>query len=122
DRGQVEGGFIQGMGWLTMEELRRDAEGRLLTHSPSTYKIPGVSDCPPDFRVRLYPNPNREDTILRSKAVGEPPFLLGLSVFLAIRDAIASFAPPRGAPPLRAPATPEAILDAIEAARAGAGV
>ncbi|WP_068805002.1 xanthine dehydrogenase molybdopterin binding subunit [Thauera phenolivorans] len=122
DRGQVEGGFIQGMGWLTMEELRRDAEGRLLTHSPSTYKIPGVSDCPPDFRVRLYPNPNREDTILRSKAVGEPPFLLGISVFLAIRDAIASFAPPRVAPPLRAPATPEAILDAIEAARAGAGV
>ena len=118
DIGQVEGGFIQGMGWLTMEELWWNADGRLMTHSPSTYKIPAVHDCPAAFNTRLYPNLNHEDTILRSKAVGEPPLLLAFSVFFAIRDAIASTGDGRTAPPLRAPATPEAILDALDALRA----
>jgi xanthine dehydrogenase large subunit len=118
DRGQVEGGFIQGMGWLTTEELYRDADGRLLTHAPSTYKIPAAHDCPADFRVRLYPNPNRADTILRSKAVGEPPLLLAFSVWFALRDAVAAVGDGRTNPPLRAPATPEAILDAVDAVRA----
>ena len=117
DRGQVEGAFIQGMGWLTMEELRWNAEGRLTTHAPSTYKIPAAHDCPPDLRVRLFDNPDRADTILRSKAVGEPPLLLGFSVFFALRDAIAAAGDGRTNPPLRAPATPEAILDAIDAVR-----
>ncbi|MBV2265036.1 MAG: xanthine dehydrogenase molybdopterin binding subunit, partial [Thauera sp.] len=121
DRGQVEGGFIQGMGWLTTEELCRDADGRLLTHAPSTYKIPAAHDCPADFRVRLYPNPNRADTILRSKAVGEPPLLLAFSVWFALRDAVAAAGDGRTNPPLRAPATPEAILDAVDAVRAHPG-
>ena len=120
DRGQVEGGFIQGMGWLTCEELWWNAEGRLMTHAPSTYKIPAVNDCPAEFHVRLFPNRNREDTVLRSKAVGEPPLLLAFSVFFAIRDAIASLGGGRIGPPLRAPATPEAILDAVEAVREAA--
>ncbi|WP_415259177.1 xanthine dehydrogenase molybdopterin binding subunit [Thauera phenylacetica] len=118
DRGQVEGGFIQGMGWLTTEELWWNADGRLLTHAPSTYKIPAAHDCPADFRVRLYPNPNRADTILRSKAVGEPPLLLAFSVWFALRDAVAAVGDGRTNPPLRAPATPEAILDAVDAVRA----
>uniref|UniRef100_UPI00257D7C12 molybdopterin cofactor-binding domain-containing protein n=1 Tax=Thauera sp. TaxID=1905334 RepID=UPI00257D7C12 len=117
DRGQVEGGFIQGLGWLTLEELVWNDEGRLLTHAPSTYKIPAIHDCPPDFRVRLFDNANREDTILRSKAVGEPPLLLAFSVFFAIRDALGSLAGHRVAPPLDAPATPEAILRAANAMR-----
>jgi xanthine dehydrogenase large subunit len=113
DIGQVEGAFIQGMGWLTSEELWWNAKGKLMTHAPSTYKIPAVSDCPPDFRVRLYRNENRADTIHRSKAIGEPPLLLPFSVFFAIRDAIASTAGYVRNPPLMAPATPEAILNAI---------
>ncbi len=117
DRGQIEGGFIQGMGWLTTEELWWDPDGRLMTHAPSTYKIPAAHDCPADFRVRLFPNPNRADTILRSKAVGEPPLLLAFSVWFAIRDAIAAVGDGRTNPPLRAPATPEAILDAVDALR-----
>ena len=119
DIGQVEGAFIQGMGWLTSEELVWDREGRLTTHAPSTYKIPGVSDCPQDFRVALYDNPNVKDSIMRSKAVGEPPLLLSFSVFFAIRDAISSMDGHRLNPPLRAPATPEAILAAITAIREG---
>jgi xanthine dehydrogenase large subunit len=116
DIGQVEGGFIQGMGWLTTEELWWNREGRLMTHAPSTYKIPAVSDTPAAFHVRLYRNENAEPTVFRSKAVGEPPLLLPFSVFLAIRDAVAAAAPEvSSAPPLRAPATPEAILDALEA-------
>jgi xanthine dehydrogenase large subunit len=117
DIGQVEGAFIQGMGWLTSEELCWDEQGRLSTHAPSTYKIPTITDCPRHFNTRLYQNQNVKDTILRSKAVGEPPLLLPFSVFFAIRDAIASLADNRVNPPLRAPATPEAILDAIEALR-----
>ena len=116
DIGQVEGGFIQGMGWLTTEELWWNREGRLMTHAPSTYKIPAVNDTPAAFHVQLYRNENAEPTVFRSKAVGEPPLLLPFSVFLAIRDAIAATASQANqAPPLRAPATPEAILDALEA-------
>ncbi|MCP4979501.1 MAG: molybdopterin-dependent oxidoreductase, partial [Gammaproteobacteria bacterium] len=117
DIGQVEGAYIQGMGWLTSEELCWNDKGRLTTHAPSTYKIPTISDCPQKFTTHLYQNHNVEDTILRSKAVGEPPLLLPFSVFFAIRDAIASLADNRINPPLRAPATPEAILDAIDAVR-----
>jgi xanthine dehydrogenase large subunit len=116
DIGQIEGGFVQGMGWLTTEELVFDEEGRLLTHAPSTYKIPVASDVPADFRVALYPGSNREETIYRSKAVGEPPLMLAISVFCAIADAIRSLAPDRPVP-LDAPATPEAILRACEAVR-----
>ncbi|HTN65735.1 MAG TPA: xanthine dehydrogenase molybdopterin binding subunit [Burkholderiaceae bacterium] len=118
DIGQVEGGFIQGMGWLTTEELCWDAAGRLTTHAPSTYKIPAISDCPQDFRVQLYQNRNVADSIHRSKAVGEPPLLLPFSVFFAIRDAIASVADYRLNPPLNAPATSEEILNAVEALHA----
>jgi xanthine dehydrogenase large subunit len=112
DIGQIEGGFVQGMGWLTSEELVFDDKGRLLTHAPSTYKIPCASDVPADFRVALFDGVNREDTIYRSKAVGEPPLMLAISVFAAIADAIHSLAPGRPVP-LDAPATPEAILHAI---------
>jgi xanthine dehydrogenase large subunit len=116
DLGQVEGAFIQGAGWLTSEELCWDDSGKLTTHAPSTYKIPTSSDVPQDFNVQLLSNSaNREDTIYRSKAVGEPPLMLGISVFHAIRDAIASADNPL--PDLQAPATPEAVLTAIEAGR-----
>lgn len=113
DLGQVEGGFVQGAGWLTAEELCWNEAGELTTHAPSTYKIPTCSDLPVDFRVRLLENAaNREDTIYRSKAVGEPPLMLALSVLHAIRDAIATAEQPL--PVLHAPATPEAVLAAIE--------
>ncbi|KAF3997147.1 xanthine dehydrogenase molybdopterin binding subunit [Glaciimonas immobilis] len=118
DIGQVEGAFIQGMGWLTTEELWWNKDGKLMTHAPSTYKIPAISDCPQDFRVSLFKNRNVEDSIHRSKAVGEPPLLLPFSVFFAIRDAIASVADHRYNPPLNAPATSEAILQAITAVEA----
>ena len=119
DMGQIEGGFVQGMGWLTTEELVFGEDGWLLTHAPSTYKIPTCSDVPADFRVELYePGRNREPTVHRSKAVGEPPLMLAISVFSAITDALASLAPGR-VPPLDAPATPEAILRAADAMRAG---
>ena len=118
DIGQVEGAFIQGMGWLTTEELWWNPAGKLMTHAPSTYKIPGVSDCPEDFRVRLYENSNVEDSIHRSKAVGEPPLLLPFSVFFAIRDAVSSVGGHKVNPPLNAPATSEAILNAIAAVEA----
>ena len=121
DLGQVEGAFIQGVGWLTTEELWWNKDGKLMTHAPSTYKIPSVNDCPPDFRVALYKNVNVEDTVMRSKAVGEPPLLLAFSVFFAIRDAIASVADYRANPPLNAPATGEAIMRAVEAVRARQG-
>ncbi|WP_246796909.1 xanthine dehydrogenase molybdopterin binding subunit [Burkholderia perseverans] len=120
DLGQVEGGFIQGMGWLTTEELWWNDGGRLMTHAPSTYKIPTVNDTPPDFRVNLFRNRNVEDSIHRSKAVGEPPLLLPFSVFFAIRDAVAAVGDYRVQPPLNAPATGEAILGAVEAVRAAA--
>ena len=118
DIGQVEGAYIQGVGWLTCEELWWNATGTLMTHAPSTYKIPAVNDCPPVLRTALYPNDNVEETILRSKATGEPPLLLAFSAFFAIRDAIASAGGDAVNPPLRAPATPQAILDALDAVRA----
>ena len=116
DLGQVEGAFVQGMGWLTSEELVWHPQtGRLLTHAPSTYKIPTANDALADLRVALFENCNVEDSIHRSKAVGEPPLLLAFSVFLAIRDAISAVGGHKTQPPLRAPATPEAILEAINA-------
>lgn len=114
DLGQIEGGFIQGVGWLTSEELVFDQHGRLTTHAPSTYKIPTAFDVPEDFRVSFFDNENREETIWRSKAVGEPPLMLAISVFAAIADAIHSLAPGSQVP-LDAPATPEAILRAVNA-------
>ncbi|HEY5321437.1 MAG TPA: molybdopterin cofactor-binding domain-containing protein, partial [Caldimonas sp.] len=125
DLGQIEGGFIQGMGWLTMEELvwhPNDGSARaglLLTHAPSTYKIPTANDCPPVFDVRLWQGGNVADTIHRSKATGEPPLLLPFSVFFAIRDAISAAGGHRLDPPLTAPATSEAILRALTAVQAG---
>jgi len=113
DMGQIEGGFIQGVGWLTSEELWWNADGELKTHAPSTYKIPTCSDLPVDFRVRMLESTaNREETIHRSKAVGEPPLMLSLCVFHAIRDAVASSGNDR-IPGLQAPATPEAVLNAV---------
>ncbi|MGC8203605.1 xanthine dehydrogenase molybdopterin binding subunit [Aliiroseovarius sp. PTFE2010] len=116
DIGQIEGGFVQGAGWLTTEELVWDDKGRLRTHAPSTYKIPACSDRPRIFNVDLWHAENREDTIYRSKAVGEPPFMLGISAFLALSDACASCGP--NYPDLQAPATPEAVLAAVGRARA----
>ncbi|NWG25701.1 MAG: xanthine dehydrogenase molybdopterin binding subunit [Pseudorhodoplanes sp.] len=118
DLGQIEGAFVQGMGWLTSEELWWDDKGRLRTHGPSTYKIPGSRDVPPIFNARILDDaPNREDTIFRSKAVGEPPLMLAISVWLAIRDAVASLADYKVAPDLDAPATPERVLKAVDAIR-----
>lgn len=114
DKGQIEGGFIQGMGWLTMEELVWDATGRLRTHAPSTYKIPAISDTPEAFTVTLWDEANREETIHRSKAVGEPPLMLANAVFFALRDAVAATAALPGPVPLDAPATPERLLRAIQ--------
>ena len=113
DRGQIEGGFLQGWGWLTCEELCFAADGTLATHAPSTYKIPTAHDVPWRFDVAFHDAPNREETIYRSKAVGEPPLMLALSGFHALRDAVASIADYRHAPALSAPATPERILGAI---------
>ena len=115
DLGQIEGAFVQGMGWLTTEELWWDESGRLKTHGPSTYKIPGSRDVPPRFNVRLLSDaPNKEATVFRSKAVGEPPLMLAISVWLAVRDAIASLADYKLSPVLDAPTTPERILSAID--------
>lgn len=120
DIGQVEGAFIQGMGWLTTEELVwHPQSGLLTTHAPSTYKIPTANDCPPVFNVQLFDGRNAEDSIHRSKAVGEPPLLLPFSVFYAIRDAISAVGEHKVDPPLTAPATSEAILRAINAVQAG---
>jgi xanthine dehydrogenase large subunit len=119
DMGQIEGGFLQGVGWLTSEELWWDGAGRLRTHAPSTYKIPTVGDWPSVANIRLFEgHPNHEDTIYQSKAVGEPPLMLGISVLLAIRDAVASCGPEGAGVALSAPATPEAVLRAIAAVRA----
>ena len=114
DIGQVEGAFIQGMGWLTTEELRWDEQGRLLTTGASTYKIPTAADMPPVFNVALLESrPNEEATVFRSKAVGEPPFMLAISVWSALRDAVSSLANYRISPDLDTPATPERVFWAI---------
>jgi len=118
DLGQIEGGFIQGLGWLTSEELAWNDEGALLTLGPATYKIPAIGDTPPVFNVELLPDsPNSEATIFRSKAVGEPPLMLAISVWCALRDAIASLADYQVHPPLDTPATPERVLMACEGLR-----
>ncbi|TMM51554.1 xanthine dehydrogenase molybdopterin binding subunit [Sulfitobacter sabulilitoris] len=117
DIGQIEGGYVQGAGWLTTEELVWDDAGRLRTHAPSTYKIPAFSDRPDVFNVALWDAPNREDTVYRSKAVGEPPLMLGISAFAALADAVRSCGPAYG--DLQAPATAEAVLAAIGRARNG---
>jgi len=119
DIGQIEGGFVQGMGWLTTEELVWNAQGRLTTHAPSTYKIPATGDVPAHLSVQLWPEPNREDNVYGSKAVGEPPFMLAISVWEAIRDAVAQARPSSDGPldrPLRmdAPATAERVLRALQ--------
>ena len=118
DIGQVEGGFIQGMGWLTSEELVWNDKGRLMTSGPASYKIPAVADVPLDLRVSLVENrKNPEDTVFHSKAVGEPPFMLGISVWCAIKDAVASLADYRHQPGIDAPATPERVLWGCEQMR-----
>lgn len=113
DIGQVEGAYVQGAGWLTTEELVWDAKGRLATHAPSTYKIPACSDRPRDFRVALWGKPNREDAVGKSKAVGEPPFMLGISALYALSDAVAACGDGSVYPSLDAPATAERVLMAV---------
>ena len=113
EKGQIEGGFVQGAGWLTIEEVNWKSNGELVTHSPSTYKIPAVSDMPEKFNIKIFKNINKENVVNKSKTTGEPPLMLGMSVFFAIKDAIASVGNYKIAPNLNAPATPEAILLSI---------
>lgn len=114
DKGQIEGGFVQGLGWVTTEDLKYDDKGNLLNHSPDTYKIPTIQDIPDDFRVDLLQNVPNVNTIKKSKAVGEPPFMLALSVWLAIKDAISSVGNHNIEPEFSLPATNEVILASIE--------
>jgi xanthine dehydrogenase large subunit len=118
DIGQVEGAFVQGMGWLTMEELVWNGKGKLMTNGPASYKIPAIADMPLDLRVKLVENrKNPEDTVFHSKAVGEPPFMLGIAVWCAIKDAVASLADYKVQPNIDAPATPERVLWGVEQIR-----
>ena len=117
DHGQIEGGIVQGMGWLTMEELVYSARGDVLTHAPSTYKIPCASDRPDVLNIDLFDNANAEDTIFKSKAVGEPPLMLAISVHSALAHAVSSFSPRGRWPDLDAPATAEEILRTIATER-----
>jgi xanthine dehydrogenase large subunit len=120
DLGQIEGGFLQGVGWLTSEQLWWNARGELQTHAPSTYKIPTARDWPAQATIRVLEHaPNREDTIHRSKAVGEPPLMLAISTLHAIRDAVASVGAPGALAVLPSPATPEAVLRALSTRRRG---
>jgi xanthine dehydrogenase large subunit len=120
DIGQIEGGFMQGAGWLTTEELKWDNNGRLLTDGPMSYKIPAISDMPEVFNVSLLEaHANSSETVYRSKAVGEPPFMLGISVWCALQDAVASVADYRHHPMLDAPATPERVLAGVTQLEAG---
>jgi len=114
EKGQIEGGFVQGAGWLTIEEVNWKSNGELTTHSPSTYKIPAVNDMPEKFNVEIYKNLNKENVVNKSKTTGEPPLMLAMSVFFAIKDAIASVRNYTKIPKLNAPATPEAILLSIK--------
>jgi xanthine dehydrogenase large subunit len=113
DMGQIEGGFVQGMGWLTTEQLVWNGQGHLSTHAPSTYKIPTAGDVPAHFKVDLWPEPNREDNVFGSKAVGEPPFMLAISVFEALRDAVARARADGHVVQLTAPATAQHVLAAL---------
>jgi xanthine dehydrogenase molybdopterin-binding subunit B len=115
DRGQIEGGFVQGLGWLTREDLRWDPQGKLLTHSASTYQIPAFSDVPSDFRVTLFENAAQPGVIHGSKAVGEPPLMLAISVREAMREAVAAFGDGSSEIALASPATGEAVFAAIAA-------
>ncbi|MEQ6329078.1 xanthine dehydrogenase molybdopterin binding subunit [Pseudomonas chengduensis] len=118
DIGQVEGAFIQGMGWLTMEELVWNVKGKLMTNGPASYKIPAIADMPIDLRVKLVENrKNPEDTVFHSKAVGEPPFMLGIAAWCALKDAVASLADYKVQPQIDAPATPERVLWGVEQMR-----
>ncbi len=114
DIGQIEGGFIQGVGWLTTEQLVWNDRGALSTHAPSTYKIPAAGDVPGHFKIELWPQANREDNVGGSKAVGEPPFMLAISVWEAMREAVAAARRQRGPLRMEAPATAQHVLDAIE--------
>jgi xanthine dehydrogenase large subunit len=116
DIGQIEGAYVQGAGWLTTEELVWDDQGNLKTHAPSTYKIPAVSDRPAVFNVTLWGRENGEDTVGKSKAVGEPPLMLGISALMALSDAVAACGDGSVYPALDAPATPERVLWAVERA------
>jgi xanthine dehydrogenase large subunit len=118
DIGQVEGAFVQGMGWLTTEELVWNAKGKLMTNGPASYKIPAIADMPLDLRVKLVENrKNPEDTVFHSKAVGEPPFMLGIAAWCALKDAVASLADYKVQPQIDAPATPERVLWGVEQMR-----
>ncbi|RBW47584.1 xanthine dehydrogenase molybdopterin binding subunit [Psychromonas sp. B3M02] len=117
DIGQIEGAFIQGMGWLTTEDLSWNEQGALASNAPATYKIPAIGDTPAVFNVKLYNSQNPATTVFKSKAVGEPPFMLGISVWSAIRNALASITDYQYAPSLNPPATPEAVLEAVQAAQ-----
>ncbi|WP_137169532.1 xanthine dehydrogenase molybdopterin binding subunit [Marinomonas sp. FW-1] len=117
DIGQIEGAFVQGMGWLTSEELSWDEKGRITTNSPANYKIPTSADIPEKFNVKLFDRPNSEESVYRSKAVGEPPLMLGISVWCALKDACAAVADHKISPPLAVPATPEAVYYAMQAAQ-----
>lgn len=126
DIGQVEGGFVQGAGWLTLEDMRWDTgdgpgRGRLLTQAASTYKLPSFSEMPEEFHVRLLENATEEGAVYGSKAVGEPPLMLAFSVREALRQAAAAFGPAGVSVELASPATPEAVYWAIEASRRAAG-
>ena len=114
DKGQIEGAYVQGMGWLTMEQIIWDKKGKLLTHGPSTYKIPVAGDVPEHFKVSFFENQNVKPTPFRSKAVGEPPLMLALSAYFSLRDAVGAVAPGKVVR-MDAPATPEAVLMACEA-------
>ncbi len=118
DKGQIEGGYVQGMGWLTMEECIWDKKGKFLTHGPSTYKIPVAGDIPEHFNVTLFDGSNLKPTPFNSKAVGEPPLMLALSTFFALRDAVSASADHQTVVHMSAPATPEKILMSCEKAKA----
>ena len=121
DIGQIEGGYIQGMGWLTTEDLQWDDQGQLISNSPANYKIPTAFDTPPVFNVSLFDEVNPEDTIYRSKAVGEPPLMLAISAWCALRDACASLADYRVSPKMNAPATSEEVYQCIREMQRTAG-
>ena len=127
DIGQIEGGYVQGLGWLTLEELRWDAgdgpdRGRLQTRSASTYKLPSLSEMPEEFSVRLFERATEDGAVYGSKAVGEPPLMLAFSAREAIREAVGAFGPVGHSVELGSPATPEAIFWAVESARGAASV
>src|SRR3954452_19817173 len=127
DLGQIEGGFVQGAGWLTLEDLRWDSadgehHGRLLTQAASTYKLPSFSEMPEDFRVAMLEQAHEDGAVYGSKAVGEPPLMLAFSVREALRQACAAFGPEGATVELPSPATPEAVYWALDAARRAARV